>query len=128
MDLNEQQVQRLAKVAALREQGSDPYPPRSQRSHTAAQALERFTRVEPTLSGDYDSEPVIVAGRVVAIRDMGKSVFAHVRDRSGTIQVYLRRSTPSSTTSTSATSLSSPGGCSGRAPVRSRLRSMHSGC
>jgi lysyl-tRNA synthetase class 2 len=93
MDLNEQQQQRLSKADELRGQGVEPYPPRSHRTHTTAQAIERFTDVESELSGQTDDEVVRVAGRVTSIRNMGKSIFAHIRDGSGEIQLYLRRNT-----------------------------------
>nr|WP_294082123.1 lysine--tRNA ligase [Sphaerobacter sp.] len=91
IELNEQQRQRLDKAQALREQGIDPYPPHSHRTHTAEEALARFTEIESTLETEHDPETITVAGRVTAIRDMGKSVFAHIRDGSGAIQIYLRR-------------------------------------
>ncbi|MBX6342831.1 MAG: lysine--tRNA ligase, partial [Thermomicrobiaceae bacterium] len=89
MDLNEQQARRLEKAQELRRLGIDPYTPRSERTHTAREALERFTALEPTLAGQPDPEEVVLTGRVVAVRDMGKSVFSHIRDGSGAIQIYL---------------------------------------
>ena len=91
MELNEQQQQRLNKVDELRSQNIEPYPPRSRRTHTAAGAIERFTEVEPNLDGHTDVEVIRVAGRITSIRDMGKSIFSHIRDGSGSIQLYLRR-------------------------------------
>lgn len=91
MSLNDQQEQRLAKLRALREQGIDPYPPRCVRTHSAAEAIARFQRLEPSLGSEPDPEPIAVVGRVVAIRDLGRIVFSHIRDGSGAIQIYLRR-------------------------------------
>lgn len=91
MHLNEQQQQRLDKAEELRRDGTDPYPTRSNRTHTAAEAVERFERVEPELEAGHDAEPIRVAGRVTSIRNMGKSIFSHIRDGGGAIQLYLRR-------------------------------------
>lgn len=91
MDLNEQQQQRLDKAEELRARGIDPYPPRSRRTHSAAEALSRFAQLEPELDGGALPDAVTVAGRVSSIRNMGKSIFAHARDGSGAIQLYLRR-------------------------------------
>lgn len=91
IELNEQQAQRLAKADEMRREGVNPYPPRSGRTHSAAEALARFAGIEPSLAGQSDPEEVTVAGRVTAVRDMGKSVFTRLEDGSGTIQVYLRR-------------------------------------
>ncbi|MEX1157531.1 MAG: lysine--tRNA ligase [Thermomicrobiales bacterium] len=90
MDLNEQQQVRQEKVRAMRAGGVEPYPPRSERTHTSAQALDRYASLEEQLPDGRDSQPVTVAGRVVAFRDMGKSTFAHVEDGRGRIQLYFR--------------------------------------
>jgi lysyl-tRNA synthetase, class II len=91
MSLSEHQQRRLEKLQELREQGIDPYPPRSNRTHTAAEALEKFAELEDTLNGEHDSDEITVAGRVMTIRDMGKSIFCHLQDGTGSIQLFLRR-------------------------------------
>jgi lysyl-tRNA synthetase class 2 len=85
--LTEQELQRRAKLTSLREAGIDPYPARSHRTHTAAQAI---AALRETPEG---AEPpiVTVVGRLVSIRVMGKSSFAHIEDGSGRIQLYLQR-------------------------------------
>lgn len=74
---------RLEKLARLRARGVEPYAYSFDPSHSAAAALEAF--------GDGDQTPVRVAGRLVALRDMGKTVFAHLADRSGRLQLYFKR-------------------------------------
>jgi lysyl-tRNA synthetase, class II len=91
MSLSEHQERRLAKLQELRAQGIDPYPPRSHRTHTAEDAKQRFSSVEDSLNGEHDAESITVAGRVMTVRDMGRSVFCHLQDGSGTIQLFLRR-------------------------------------
>ena len=91
MDLSELQEIRRQKADQLREQGVDPYPPRAQRTHTTAQALARFEAIENDLGGGEDSAPIVVAGRVVSRRHQGKTIFAHIRDGHGDLQLYLRR-------------------------------------
>src|SRR5690606_9042508 len=77
---------RLAKVAALRAKGRDPYPVRYDRTHTAAEVHERWDHLEPGMEvGDV----VRVAGRLLLIRRMGKLTFATLRDGSGTIQLFV---------------------------------------
>src|SRR5579863_4211360 len=74
---------RLAKLAAIRAAGIDPYPATSARTHTAARALADFdTLAEQTLT---------LAGRIIRWRDQGKSVFAHIEDGTGRIQIYFKR-------------------------------------
>lgn len=84
--LSDLERQRRIKLERIRERGIDPYPPRVERSHTAAEALRDFESGQP--------EPDIsLAGRLRSIRVMGKSTFAHIEDGSGRIQVYLRQDT-----------------------------------
>ncbi|TAK56713.1 MAG: lysine--tRNA ligase [Dehalococcoidia bacterium] len=77
-------------MARLRARGIDPYPPRVQRSHTAAGAIAAFEAWE-SAGADGDAPSVSVAGRVTALRDMGKAAFLDVRDGSGRIQCYLKK-------------------------------------
>jgi len=78
--------QRLRKLDKLREAGIDPYPLRSERTHTTAEAIAAFEE-----AGDDSEIEVTVAGRLQSVRDMGKSVFAHISDEYGRIQLFLRR-------------------------------------
>lgn len=84
-EIDERRAQRLAKLQRLRELGIDPYPPRAHYTHTAAQAVAAFVP-----EAEHQAT-VTVAGRLTAIRVMGKSTFAHLRDGSGAIQIYLQR-------------------------------------
>jgi lysyl-tRNA synthetase class 2 len=92
MRLSELQEVRQAKVEAFRERGVDPYPPRSRRGSTVREAKERFSAIEASLpaSGEDEAETT-VTGRLISRRHQGKTVFAHVRDASGELQLYLRR-------------------------------------
>jgi lysyl-tRNA synthetase class 2 len=90
--LSELQEIRLAKAEALRADGIDPYPTRAERTHTVAEARERFAEVEPSLpEGEADGEAITLAGRIVGRRHQGKTIFANLRDGHGEIQLYLRR-------------------------------------
>jgi lysyl-tRNA synthetase, class II len=74
---------RLAKLEAIRAAGIDPYPTISYRTHTAHEALEQYDALQ--------DQTLTAAGRIVLWRDMGKSVFAHIEDGTGRIQIYFRR-------------------------------------
>ncbi len=92
LDLSDLQEQRLRKANELRELGFDPYTPRSSRTHTTAEALTRFAELEANAGEAVeDTRAITVAGRVVGQRHMGKTVFAHLRDGHGQIQIYLRK-------------------------------------
>ena len=75
---------RRDKHDALIERGIAPYAYRFARTHTAAAAIAAL--------GDADAgETVSVAGRIVAWRAQGKTIFAHFADGSGRIQLYFRK-------------------------------------
>jgi lysyl-tRNA synthetase class 2 len=87
-DLSDQVQQRLLKLQRLRERGVVPYPARAERKQTAAEAIAAFEKAEAA----GESAPTVqVAGRLRAIRVMGKSTFAHIQDGSGRIQVYFKQ-------------------------------------
>ncbi len=85
MDLNELQQIRLGKLERLRVAGMEPFPPRAQRSRTAADALSAFDALAES------KEQVALVGRIMLRRVMGGSTFAHIADESGRIQVFLSK-------------------------------------
>lgn len=76
---------RLEKLERLRRAGMDPYPTRSRRTHTAAEALRAFAEASPGQTVEAS-----VVGRLRSIRTMGKTTFAHAEDGSGRLQLYFR--------------------------------------
>ena len=83
---------RLEKLERLKARGIDPYPHRYRRTHTALQAIALFESMDPA-DGDARTEPVSVAGRIMALRGMGRATFMDLLDGSGTIQVLFRENT-----------------------------------
>lgn len=81
--------QRLEKLEKLRQRGIEPYPHSFHRTHTCEEALKLFQGVE---SGELVSPPELrLAGRITAIRFMGKIAFFDLRDGSGKIQLFFSR-------------------------------------
>ncbi|CAN5663792.1 lysine--tRNA ligase [soil metagenome] len=75
---------RLAKLDELRARGTEPYAYGFDPTQSAVEALGLYT-------GEAEEGPSVrLAGRIVAMRDMGKSTFAHLADRAGKIQLYFR--------------------------------------
>ncbi len=94
MKLSELQDIRLEKAQALREQGVNPWPNRSHRTHTNANALEQFNAAESSVKvteSDASSEPMALVGRIVGFRHMGKTLFTHILDGHARIQLYIRK-------------------------------------
>jgi len=73
---------RLAKLAALRDRGVDPYPSASRRTHHAHDITSAFDA--------HESREVAVAGRLMALRTHGKATFADLVDQSGKVQLYFK--------------------------------------
>jgi len=80
--------QRRAKLDRIRARGINPYPSSYHRSHTTQQAIALLKEQKKDLSGKQE---VIVAGRIMAIRSMGKIFFLDIRDGAGKLQLYLHR-------------------------------------
>ena len=76
---------RLAKLDRLRERGVDPYPRRTERTHTSSEARALFEADEAT------EHSVAVVGRLMTMRGMGRLTFSTLRDGSGDIQVSFAR-------------------------------------
>ena len=74
---------RRDKLAALVQRGVAPFAYRFERSGTAQQAVDGFREGDETVHR--------LAGRLGPARSHGKSVFAHLEDYSGRIQVYFKR-------------------------------------
>jgi lysyl-tRNA synthetase, class II len=86
--LPEQVRQRHEKLTALRNRGIDPFGARHAVTHWA----RGLTEALGTASDDELKAfgPVSMAGRIVAMRDHGKTCFAQLMDHSGRIQLYAR--------------------------------------
>jgi lysyl-tRNA synthetase class 2 len=81
---NEQIDQRRDNLEALKALGVEPYPYAFPVTHHAADVHAAAEALAAS------REPVSVAGRLMAIRGHGKSTFAHLQDRSGRIQIYMK--------------------------------------
>ncbi|MFT3825949.1 MAG: lysine--tRNA ligase [Chitinophagaceae bacterium] len=85
--LSEQEVIRRSKLAALQQQGIDPYPaPLFPVSHYSADIKEQFTEEKKE-----EFASVCVAGRIMSINDKGKVFFIKIQDAKGIIQLYVKR-------------------------------------
>jgi lysyl-tRNA synthetase class 2 len=74
---------RKEKLDTLRERGVNPYPYNYKPTHTSGEVLLNYD--------DLEEKDVTVAGRIMALRKMGKASFFHIQDMGGRIQVYIKR-------------------------------------
>jgi lysyl-tRNA synthetase class 2 len=86
----EQEMQRRKKLQTLRSRGIEPYQSRFDRTHSSAEAIALFEQAEKSGGAETRSGRVALAGRLVAIRVMGKATFAHIQDFAGRIQLLAK--------------------------------------
>ncbi|MEM7008887.1 MAG: lysine--tRNA ligase [Thermodesulfobacteriota bacterium] len=87
---NEQFEQRKQKLDELKESGINPFSNDFKPDHLAADLISKYADSSEEDLGQV-SDVFSLAGRVMAIRDFGKSMFFHIADRSGRIQGYIKR-------------------------------------
>jgi len=89
-ELNDQQIVRREKMAALREQGIDPFGKRFERTANSQELKDKFADLDKEQLHELN-ETATIAGRLVTKRGKGKVGFAHLQDREGQIQIYVRK-------------------------------------
>ncbi len=87
---SEQVEVRREKLARLKEAGHSPYPNDFRPGHTTRDILANFGGLSDQDLAALTSE-FSVAGRIMGIRDFGKTSFFHLQDRRGRMQVYAQR-------------------------------------
>jgi len=84
MQLSEQEIVRRASLKRLRELGINPYPAAQYKTtHHVKELLENFDK--------FEGQEVVIAGRMMSRRIMGKASFTAVKDASGSMQIYVNR-------------------------------------
>jgi lysyl-tRNA synthetase class 2 len=74
---------RKEKLNKLKELGINPYPHNFSPSHKSIEILDGFNNLENKI--------VCIAGRIMALRKMGKASFIHVMDDKGRIQIFIKK-------------------------------------
>ena len=90
VELNDQMLVRREKLETIREAGLDPFGKRFER--TANSASLNQTYADKSKEDLHDlAERATIAGRIMTKRGKGKVSFAHIQDREGQIQIYVRK-------------------------------------
>ncbi len=85
LELSEQEIGRRQSLQELRNMGINPYP-------AAAFPTDAFsTEIKEQFKDDDAPRSVVIAGRMMSRRVMGKASFAELQDSKGRIQVYITR-------------------------------------
>ncbi len=80
-DSDQYREQRLTKMRKLEELGYSPY----------GRAYDRSGRLSEIRAAFEEEKVVRAAGRLLTIRDMGKSIFADLSDGSDRFQIYVQK-------------------------------------
>ncbi len=79
-EINELYKERLKKLESVKRLGLDPFGGRFPKTEFIAQTLQGFA----------EHKRIQTAGRIAAMRLMGKTTFADLKDESGRIQLYVK--------------------------------------
>ena len=82
MELSDQEIFRRESLERMEEMGINPYP---------AEAFPVDHLTSDLLEGFEEGKEVVLAGRIMSKRIMGKASFAELQDSAGRIQVYFNR-------------------------------------
>ena len=85
LELSEQEIQRRENLQSLKDMGINPYPAAEYPTTAfSTDILEQF-------NDDAPQRNVVIAGRMMSRRVMGKASFMEIQDSKGRIQVYVNR-------------------------------------
>jgi len=80
--------QRITKLEELRNLGIDPFPRKFEVNEYASGIIEKFSGLSDFSEGQF---VVRLAGRVISIREHGKTGFMNIADSTGNVQLYIRK-------------------------------------
>ena len=83
LELNSLIQRRLEELEKLQEMNIQPYAYEFDVTNNSSEIKNDFEK--------FERKDVKIAGRIMAIRRMGKASFTHIQDETGKIQVYLRK-------------------------------------
>lgn len=87
-EFTEQELVRREKINHLVEKGIDPFGQRFDRTGFSTDIKEKYQDVD---HDDFENmnDTATVAGRIMFIRKMGKASFFSIKDKKGSIQIYI---------------------------------------
>lgn len=91
-EMNDQMQVRRQKLQELRDLGIDPFGEKFDRTGDAETLKTQWVQFSKEELADKESEShTVIAGRLMTKRGKGKAGFAHIKDLSGQIQIYVRK-------------------------------------
>ncbi len=90
-EVNDLVKARLESLEEIKKLGINPYPYRFDVTSNSKEILESFKDAANDEETEAQKQKIVsVAGRIMAIRKMGKASFCHIKDEDGRIQIYIR--------------------------------------
>ncbi len=83
--IDEIRKNRIKKLKAIENVGFSAYPGQTKRTHTCQQALEDFSKLARL------KKEIILAGRIISLRQHGGLVFSHIKDGAAQIQTLFKK-------------------------------------
>ncbi len=84
---NPLRAEKKRKLAALREKGLDPFPHNFKPTHKVEQVKRAHAEIQ---TGEQVPGDIVMAGRLMTKRDMGKAAFFNFQDQTGSLQGYVK--------------------------------------
>ncbi|MBI5393280.1 lysine--tRNA ligase [Candidatus Woesearchaeota archaeon] len=85
-DINRLVLERIKKLQEIRALNINPYPYKFDKKHDCAELQQRYAALTKE---ERTQDQATIAGRIVALRRMGKITFSHILDGSGKMQLYF---------------------------------------
>jgi len=76
---------RLKKLRAIKAAGFLVYPSQTKRTHTCLQSLENFSKFSK------EEKEIVLAGRILSLRQHGGLIFTNIQDGASTIQILFKK-------------------------------------
>ena len=82
---------RQNKLTSLEKNGIEPYPANTEKTMDNLSAIKFFSDNETITGEGSTTKPITVAGRITALRTMGKASFCDINDNSGKLQILIKK-------------------------------------
>ncbi len=89
MKMSDQELARKDKLEKLAQENIDLFPHKVESTHSVFEINEGFSSLSKQ-GLEKKKQKVVVPGRIVSIRKMGRATFFHIMDSRSRLQVYLR--------------------------------------
>ncbi len=86
---SDQEISRQKKLERMAKEGIDLFPHKIEKTHSVSDVVSNFSKLSREELEQKKIE-VVVPGRILSIRGMGRATFFHISDSRSRLQVYLR--------------------------------------